>query len=80
MVVQHSFLPDLEGIPRAASIARISIDAARKKRYSPFGLSTLGAPDKGAFVNLFWLVFFLIRWMIPATVYLVRFSSRPISE
>jgi hypothetical protein len=78
-VVLESCFPDLDGVESAASVARVSLEAARKSRRSALGVTFGGLPDRGALENRSWPVFFFSRCMIPATVDLVRSVRRPIS-
>ena len=77
-MVLDSFIPDLEGVESAASVALVSWEAARKSRRSALGVSFGGLPGRGALENRSWPVLFFSRCTIPATVDLVRSVSRPI--
>jgi hypothetical protein len=78
-VVLESCFPDLDGVESAVSVARVSLDAARKSRRSAFGVSFGGLPDRGALENRSWPVLFFSRCIIPATVDLIKSIRRPIS-
>jgi hypothetical protein len=78
-VVLDSFIPDLEGVQSAASVALISLEAAYKSRRSALGVTFGGLPGRRALENRFWPVFLFSRYMIPATVDLVRSIRRLIS-
>jgi hypothetical protein len=50
-VVLESCFPDLDGVESAASVARVSLDVARKNRRLTFGVSFGGLPGRGALEN-----------------------------
>jgi hypothetical protein len=78
--MRDSFWPDLEDVARHAKFARVSLAAALKRRRSPVGVSFGGFAGRFALVNLFSSVLVLTRRIISATVDLVRFSRRAISD
>jgi hypothetical protein len=78
-VVLESLFPDLDGVENALSVARVSLDAARKSRRSAFGVSFGGFSGRGALENRFWSVLFFSLCTIFATVHLVSSVSSPIS-
>jgi hypothetical protein len=78
-VVLESCFPDLDGVESAASVARESLDAARKSRRSAFGVSFGGLPGRGVLENRSWPVLFFSLYMMFATVGFVSSVSRPIS-
>jgi hypothetical protein len=78
-VVLESCFPDLDGVESAASVARVSLDVARKSRRLTFGVSFGGFSGRKTLENRFWSVLFFSLFTIFATVYLVSSVSRPIS-
>jgi hypothetical protein len=78
-VVLDSFIPDLEGVESGVSVARVSLEAAHKNRRLTLGVTFGGLPDREALENRSWPIFFFSRYMIPATVDLVRSVRRLIS-
>jgi hypothetical protein len=78
-VVLDSFIPDLEGVESAVNVTLVSLEAARKNRRLTLGITFGGLPDRETLQNRSWPIFFFSRYMIPATVDLVRSVRRLIS-
>jgi hypothetical protein len=78
-MILDSFMPDLKGVESVISVTLISLEAARKNRRLILEITFNDLPNHKALKNRSWLIFFFSRYMIPATVDLVRSVRRLIS-
>jgi hypothetical protein len=78
-VVLESCFPYLNGVESVLSMARVSLNVARKNRRLTFRVSFGGLSGRGALENRSWPVLFFSLCMMFATVGFVSSVSRPIS-
>jgi hypothetical protein len=50
-MVLESYFPDLNGVESAASVTRVSLEAARKNRHLTLEVTFGGLPDREALKN-----------------------------
>jgi hypothetical protein len=78
-MILESCFPDLDSVKSALSVARVSLNIARKNRRLIFGVSFGDLSGRETLENRFWPILFFSLYMMFATVGFVSSVSRPIS-